>query len=49
VVDQDALLREVSQWNLGRVVRIHTVAIGGRSRFLERLAEQSGGEHTVAR
>lgn len=49
VVDQDALLREVAQWNLGRVVRIHTVAIGGRSRFLERLAEQSGGEHTVAR
>lgn len=49
VVDQDALLREVAQWNLGRMVRIHTVAIGGRSRFLERLAEQSGGEHTVAR
>lgn len=49
VVDQDALLREVATWNLGRVVRIHTVAIGGKSRFLERLAEQSGGEHVVAR
>ena len=49
IVDQDALLREVAAWNLGRNVRIHTVAIGGRSRFLEQLAAQSGGEHTVAR
>jgi hypothetical protein len=49
VVDEDALLRTVAGWNVGRGVVIHTIAIGGRSRFLERLAEQSGGEHTVAR
>lgn len=49
VVDEEALLRAVAGWNVGRGICIHTVAIGGRSRFLERLAEQSGGEHTVAR
>jgi hypothetical protein len=27
-------------------VRIHTVAIGGKSDFLERLARESGGEHS---
>jgi von Willebrand factor type A domain len=49
VVDEEALLALVARWNLGRGVRIHTVALGGRSRFLERLAQQSGGNHTVAR
>ncbi len=49
VVDEEALLRTVAGWNAGRGICIHTVAIGGRSRLLERLAEQSGGEHTVAR
>jgi hypothetical protein len=49
VVEEAALLAEVAAWNLGRGVRIHTVALGGKSRLLERLAEQSGGEHTVAR
>lgn len=49
VVDEEALLALVARWNLGRSVRIHTVALGGRSRFLERLAQQSGGNHTVAR
>lgn len=49
VVEPNALLRAVAEWNLGRVVRIHTVAIGGRSRFLEQLAEQNGGAHAEAR
>ena len=49
VVDELALLAAVASWNVGRGIVIHTVAIGGRSRLLERLAEQSGGEHTVAR
>ena len=49
LVAPEAILREVRRWNVGRGVRIHTVAIGGRSDFLERLAADSGGEHTVAR
>jgi hypothetical protein len=49
VVDEEALLALAARWNLGRSVRIHTVALGGKSRFLERLAQQSGGNHTVAR
>jgi HEAT repeat protein len=49
VVDEEALLALVARWNTGRGVRIHTVALGGKSRFLERLAQQSGGNHTVAR
>jgi Mg-chelatase subunit ChlD len=36
----------IAAWNLGRGVRIHTVAIGGKSDFLERLARESGGEHS---
>jgi len=36
----------IAAWNLGRGVRIHTVAIGGKSDFLERLARDSGGEHS---
>lgn len=49
VVDTKALLSAVQRWNLGRSLRIHTVALGGRSDFLAQLAEQSGGNHTVAR
>lgn len=49
IVAPDALARAVQQWNLGRGIRIHTIAIGGKSDFLERLARDSGGEHTVAR
>jgi hypothetical protein len=49
IVAPDALAREVQRWNVGRGLRIHTVALGGRSDFLERLAVESGGEHTVAR
>lgn len=49
IVATDALARAVQQWNLGRSLRIHTIALGGKSDFLERLARESGGEHTVAR
>ncbi|MEO6595064.1 MAG: VWA domain-containing protein [Planctomycetota bacterium] len=49
IVEAKALAREVQRWNTGRGIRIHTVAIGGRSDFLEQLATDSGGEHTVAR
>jgi len=45
----DTLADEIASWNLGRGIRIHTVSIGGRSRFLQRLADESGGEHNVAR
>jgi hypothetical protein len=49
IVDFDRLAREVARWNVGRGVRIHTIAIGGKSDLLERLARDSGGEHAVAR
>lgn len=49
LVEPEALAREVQRWNVDRGIRIHTVALGGRSDFLERLANDSGGEHTVAR
>ncbi|MCB9878519.1 MAG: VWA domain-containing protein [Planctomycetes bacterium] len=49
IVAPGRLADEVQRWNLGRGVRIHTIAIGEKSDFLERLANDSGGEHTVAR
>lgn len=49
IVAPDALAKAVAAWNLGRHIRIHTIAIGGKSDFLERLARESGGEHSVAR
>jgi len=49
IVAPDALAKEIAAWNLGRGLRIHTVALGGKSEFLERLARESGGEHTVAK
>jgi len=49
IVAPEPLAREVRRWNVDRGLRIHTVALGGRSEFLERLADDSGGEHTVAR
>ncbi len=49
IVAPDRLARAVAAWNLGRGIRIHTVAIGGPSTLLERLAEESGGEHAVSR
>jgi HEAT repeat protein len=49
IVEAKALADEVQRWNTGRGIRIHTVALGGASDFLERLARDSGGEHVVAR
>ena len=49
IVQPAALAREVQRWNTGRGIVIHTVALGGRSDLLERLATDSGGDHTVAR
>lgn len=49
IVEPQALAKEVRAWNLGRGVRIHTIALGGDSKFLEQLAAESGGQHAVAR
>lgn len=49
IVAPAALADEVQRWNLARSIRIHTIAIGEKSDFLERLAKDSGGEHQVAR
>lgn len=49
IVQPDALAAEVERWNVARGVRIHTIGIGEASKFLERLAAASGGEHTTAR
>lgn len=49
IMDPDLLAAAIAAWNLDRGIRIHTVSIGGRSDFLERLARESGGEHSVAR
>ncbi len=49
IVEAGPLAKAIAGWNLGRGLRIHTVAIGGKSDFLERLARESGGEHTVAK
>ena len=49
IVEPGPLAKAVAGWNLGRGLRIHTVAIGGKSDFLERLARESGGEHAVAK
>ncbi|MBK8100485.1 MAG: HEAT repeat domain-containing protein [Planctomycetes bacterium] len=45
----DALADAVASWNLTRQIRIHTIALGGRSAFLARLAADSGGIAQVAR
>lgn len=49
IVDPQQLAREVARWNRARGIRIHTIAIGEKSDLLEQLAQQSGGEHTIAR
>lgn len=49
IVDWTELADEVARWNAGRSIAIHTIAIGEKSDFLERLARESGGEHRVAR
>ena len=49
IVAPGRLAAAIATWNVGRGIRIHTVAIGGASNFLERLAKESGGEHAVSR
>jgi hypothetical protein len=49
IVAPGRLAAAIANWNVGRGIRIHTVAIGGASNFLERLAKESGGEHAVSR
>ena len=45
VVDPEELLREVRLRNAARRVAIHTLAVGLKSAFLERLAAENGGKH----
>ncbi len=49
IVDREALADEVRRWNADRGIRIHTIAIGQKSKLLARLAKDSGGEHSVSR
>lgn len=49
IVDHGALASEVARWNAGRGIRIHTIAIGQKSKLLEQLAKDSGGHHIVTR
>jgi hypothetical protein len=49
VVDSDVLAKVVSRWNIGRSIRIHTIAMGEKSDFLARLSRESGGQHVVAK
>ncbi|MCY2956889.1 MAG: VWA domain-containing protein [Planctomycetota bacterium] len=49
IVDGNQLADEVRRWNRLRGIRIHTIALGGKSDFLERLAKDSGGDSIVAR
>ena len=39
------LAAEVARWNQTRRIRIHTISIGSKSNFMERLAKDSGGVH----
>lgn len=46
ITDPNALATEVARWNQTRRIRIHTISIGSKSRFMERLAKESGGVHS---
>lgn len=45
ITDPDEIARAVATWNRTRRIRIHTISLGTKSAFMERLAEESGGEH----
>lgn len=45
MIEPSAIRAEVARWNRDRGIRIHTVAMGGRFKVLEWLAEDSGGTH----
>jgi len=49
IVDHEFLAAEVARWNAGRGIRIHTIAIGQKSKLLAQLAKDSGGHHIVSR
>jgi HEAT repeat protein len=46
ITDANALASEVARWNQTRRIRIHTISIGSKSKFMERLAKESGGVHS---
>lgn len=45
ITDPTQIADQVKRWNYGRQVVIHCVAVGSRSKLLERLAKESGGEY----
>ena len=49
IADPEALALMAKLWNAGRMVRIHTIALGEDSDLLKRLAGSSGGVYRVAR
>lgn len=46
ITEPSSIRREVKAWNEERMIRIHTVAMGGSLKILEWLAADSGGDHT---
>jgi len=49
ITDTTQIADLVRRWNYGRQVVIHCVAVGENSRFMERLARESGGEYVFVR
>ena len=49
VTDVTQIADLVRRWNYGRQVVIHCVSVGANSKFLERLARESGGEYVFVR
>lgn len=49
ITDPQLLADTVRDWNRSRKIRIHTIAIGSKSKLMERLADESGGEHSHVR
>lgn len=49
ITDATQIADLVRRWNYGRQVVIHCVAVGTNSKFLERLARESGGEYVFVR
>ena len=45
ITDEGGLVDEVSRWNRGRRVMVHTVAIGLESNLMKRLSNGSGGDY----
>ena len=49
ITDATQIADLVRRWNYGRQVVIHCVSVGANSKFLERLARESGGEYVFVR